>query len=353
MNKLLFLCLNLLFTQVAFAADVPNFQATFADKQLLDLILHDPVQALLEISKVRSQANNQLELAAQCLSPHKFYNKFFQIMQRYEKVNPIFFVGECDTGEDGFPCSFSRLEYPAFRYYFENSVISALVQKLEVIKDRSVQYTGFGVGGCFQELVIMVNTLKAKPDANLSFHLIELDFAPYVDYLDFVGKCRLIGQNTPTNFFEVGMTKKTLARCLLFERMFHQIIGFLKRVFPLANISLFLYKNGNDYARYIEQNEIMYADVISAIDIQDERSDFKNGLCEYYYLCAKVLRLNPTSKNFVLHKICSWNAAFASLAQIAITPTPNFVKMEGESIQFYVEMDPVTVFYNLVDAVTP
>ena len=200
----------------------------------------------------------------------------------------------------------------------ENQVVAALLHKSHEIQDRPIEYAGFGTGGSFQDFVIIAKTLAQKPDAILSIHLIDPKFTPYVKICDLLGHSRSIDQEQTTDFLalmdqfipyarknwgaeqlsDAEIEQNILGECLPIEEKMRQFVSFLKKMFPQATLSLSVHENGQSYLDYRGKQHLPCADVLTAVDIEDEMSLLAGSTVVYARLCKEVLKNNPIAETF-------------------------------------------------------
>lgn len=77
----------------------------------------------------------------------------------------------------------------------------------------------------------------------------------------------------------------------------NNVVRWLRDTFPNAEISLALHESVSSYRKYIEKYNISAADVVSAIDLEDEESIKNKAVAAYIELCEKTLQDNPEASN--------------------------------------------------------
>lgn len=308
---------------------------------LHSLLLH-PIGALNTIYKTYSAYNLQLsKIEEGKLSIDEDQRKAIPIVLKlihsYEKICPVYFVGEC-VREDWWDCILSRRFEPSYRESFEQKVVHALIGCLDRNGARPVQYVGFGCGGTFQDFVIAVKTLAQKPDASLVIHLIDRQYTPCVCCLELLNNSHEIVPEIANDYYSVMPLAKqkyrvkwqaqdvpdvkfenaVVGESLRIEIHAKQFLAYIQKTFPRAHIVLCLHYDKQNYLEYIEKYHLHYPDVIAAADIQDEMSLLAQAPIHYASLCSEVLQKHPTSQNFWLSR---WQDV--KIQQLGLTECPD------------------------------
>lgn len=270
----------------------------------------------------KSHKKSQLNLT-------KTYNS---IVQKHEQTCPLFLLGECTEEmeniiNDG-NCLLSRTYKPEFRAAFERHTSQLLINKLQISPTTAVNYTSFGCGAGFQDLVIITKALIEQPKALLNIHMIDSNNTPYVSAIDFLDYSRkIIIDQIPFSFESrlaeyakhtreqekdepeiKSMTEKELQQellllCLAKEAQYKQFLSWLTQKFSLAKISLYLHAQVTNYCDFLEKNKFPHADIVTTADIDDYESLTHGSLQDYEELCIKTLAAKPTSNTAWLKKI--------------------------------------------------
>lgn len=122
--------------------------------------------------------------------------------------NPDLKLVECN----GVDCSMSRRN-TSFRSWYEDVVVQQLV-KLK--GQERISYTSFAAGGLFQDLVVLVSTIKKHEIKNLDIHLIDPWFtcvASYRTKLKFMALIKAISGSEARVYF-YNNTKDYLLACM-------------------------------------------------------------------------------------------------------------------------------------------
>jgi len=312
---------------------------------LLNALVKNPSAVLKNISKIRDSwnAKRPKETNFQTIEDiTQFKKQYQQLLDQYTNECPLFLLDECK--EEGFgPCLLSRTYEPTYRNIFEGKSVAALVAKTKTVKNQPVHYTSFGCGGMFQDLVILTKTLTQVPDAHIDIHLIDLKNSWYVAYCDRIFKTREITdqcvvtekdlvesieefkKEKPSFIYEDDSLVDLLALASIDkEAKCKQFISWLCKTFPQAKLSLYVHGTTDSYLKYIEDNKLSYADVITTADIDD---DFAiTSFPAYVKLCAKTLEKNSAADNFWLIK----NGQEPAIFSLALQASSGADKVEFE-----------------------
>ena len=325
-------------------------------KYPLSTILEDPVVTLNRMLEVNDQFESCMKKEKLDDFKHpddKALEKLRSLIQFYENKSPIFLLGECTEG--GFmPCPLVRAQQPQYREQFEARVVNQLLAKLKTNGDKTVRYVGFGSGGMYPDLRILLETLiKAPDDASITIDLIDRQYVCFTDVRDAMLRNHEVTPNTYTTFggwiinfldqqkltnaifcsflendYEkaelwakshnidfksnvdltniddniINANNKFKAMQTPYTRLesrARQFITFLKQSFPKAKLTLRLHSRGKSYLEYIDKRQLPYPDVICAADITTD--DFAEiALKDYISLCKTVLEKNMNTSNTLL-----------------------------------------------------
>lgn len=198
------------------------------------------------------------------------YDSLKSIVSECEVNCPVFLLGEYMN---------SRL----LSGFAIEETVSSILEKINKIKHRPVEYVNFGAMGYFMDFIIAVKVLSQKPDANLSIHIIDANFTDYVFCRSSFGSSRAVTQEEVPCVVKIMSISAAFAReslgseypysakkdyallknCFVIEEGARQFVSFLKRVFPNAHISLFLHESLHGYFAYIARQKIKTADVMN------------------------------------------------------------------------------------------
>jgi hypothetical protein len=268
------------------------------------------------------------------------------LISTFEKKWPLFLLGEC-TAEGWGPCILSRSYQPKNRDTFEQEVVSSLLQKMS--NTKPVEYVGFATGGMFQDLVILVKALAQKPNGKINIHLIDKKFTGFayskmvIEQSTEIHEHKSIDFSSPTNMDTLKNYAKThwgaknetdsniekllKMECIGQEKKCQQMLSYLKKTFPHAQLSLSVYGSAQDYCMATKKTQT-YADVISAADMEDEISLVQQSNVHYAALCTKMLKKNPTADNIWLAK--NPQKGTAKILKISLSKTQNSIEEKFE-----------------------
>ncbi len=143
---------------------------------------------LHKLEKTKKIANS-LSYPELLLNPAALTQEYTSLVQKHEQACTLFLLGECtDTSN----CLLSRACNPKFRAAFEKHTSQLLIDKLQSSPTTPVNYTSFGCGDAFQDLIIITKTLIEQPKALLTIHMIDGNNTPYVNAIDFLDYSRKI-----------------------------------------------------------------------------------------------------------------------------------------------------------------
>ncbi len=231
------------------------YNKAVASHHLIDSLLTNPIQVL--------EKNNSLKKKFCSLITSQQNN---QMVEQYEKVCPIFFLTECAS-----PCPIGRKENPHLRATFEKRVSALLVEKIETNATKTIEYVIFASGSLFSELIVVLQTLIQKPNANINVHLID-------------------SSNCHNCSSSMCLSKM--------ER--DQFMKLLQYTFPNATLSSSMYSSTHDY---LQNNiNITSIDVVSAADFMDTIGWSRRSHRDYVALCLAALKKNPLASNLWLDR---------------------------------------------------
>jgi len=242
--------------------------------------------------------------------------KIKDFIQKYEQKCPFFYLGEC-TADDC--CIFTRKCNPYLRAAYETKTSSLLLEKIQAHQDKIIHTVHFGCGGALSDLVIITKTLVQQPNAKLHIHLIDGNNNSYITMQDYFNKTheikadqsfewndcyiahlKKIAPNEVKDMSDTQIKRQIIVSNLFDEIKYQQFIRWLQYTFPNATLSLSIHSTQENYLEYVQKNNIPYADIVTAADIQDEISMMRASVKNYAILCQKILQLNPDSSNIWL-----------------------------------------------------
>lgn len=261
---------------ISAGAVVANFIRQPFKRRMIDTLLTDPQYALNGLRSTRQEFDEELSkiLLYPLSTPYgEDLSNYNKLVKKIEKVCPLFLLDERSVEHDGKVCELSRSAHPHFRADFEKNAVTVLseILKKQDETDTPTSLVSFTSDKRFQELVILTKTLAQNPQAKMNIHLINENQAPTVYDLDAI---------------EPITTVHT--RDL-------QMLNWLHRTFPEAQLSLFTHPSVDNYLEYINREKTA-ADVIMAADIADDSEQ------EYIRLCGVTLNAKKSSQNLLLAK---------------------------------------------------
>lgn len=267
------------------------------------------------------------------------------LTEKHELLFPLFLLGECtkeiDSTGTNHNCLFSRTYKPHYRNCFEKHASKLLIKKLQTSPEQTTTYTSFGCGGAFQDLIIITKALMEQPKALLTIHLIDGVNTPYTSAIDFLQQSHEIKteqkftfgsqltayeqyardkeKHDPEiqNFTREALKLQLLDLCLSTQAKYKQFLSWLKKQFPQATISLYVHNQVSNYYNFIHKNNHTHADVLTAVDIDDEESKITYSIQNYTQLCKATLSNNPTSVNAWLQKTGPNSAGISTISKTA------------------------------------
>src|SRR5581483_3254570 len=76
-------------------------------------------------------------------------------------------------------CQLSRQNIPDPKSLFESKLSIAMTQKIGANPNRTINYVGFCTKGCFSDFIVIAQTLRQHPGAQLNIHLIDECYSGY------------------------------------------------------------------------------------------------------------------------------------------------------------------------------
>lgn len=267
----------------------------------LAALLHNPATSLEHLNGINDQFKEDVkvkELHNPDCSENKVLTNLSSLIKSYEEASPIFLLDERRQPQ----CPLTRANNPKYRERFEERVANALSAKIAASSDP-VQYVGFASGSMYQELIILCKALKQNPNASIIMHFIDTEYASFVEMRDQMKHIHQIdvdseqklgeGESSDNNNHIQRINQVTIYT----ENKARQLIMFLKRAFPDAQLTLNLHQNGAAYLDYLKTYNLPYADVVCTADLDTE--DAKK---DYLSLCKIILEKRPESVTTLLAK---------------------------------------------------
>lgn len=202
-------------------------------------------------------------------------------IQNFEQECPFFLLDECSEPQH---CYLSRSFDESFRTTFEDTVSKSLIQAMQARSNKQGHYLVFASGYLFQDLIILSKTLAQIPDATLTIHLIDTEYAPSLE------EC------TYENHFDEAITTYYVP---ILKALFKQFTTTLQTMFPQATILLYVYGDHESYLYTTKKKLYHYPDVVTAADLPSSH----RVTTDYHTVLRTVLQNNPDSKNFSLNAI--------------------------------------------------
>lgn len=272
---------------------------------LVDALLYDQQTALNYAQKIKRKlekdgAEKKLNDPINAATAHR---QIKELAQKYERDCPFFLLSECSQF-GCYPCPLSRTYQPKYRNTFETKAVSLLLTQLNV-NQRQTNYTSFASGWGFQDLVILTKTLAKKPDANLAIHLIDIHNTKYVNFTESLNRRQitkdfnvdvtpLMEQNSK---IDINLLNDIRKNYISLEIANKQILSWLTKTFPNAQITLHIHENAQGYLNFLNKHNMEYPDVVATADIQDQVSLDNQAISDYKNLCVQTLQKKPTSDN--------------------------------------------------------
>ncbi len=272
------------------------------------------------------------------------------LVKEFEQKNPLFFMHECTKQGSLQACPLSRNFIAKARRGFEDHVAKLLLQKASLQEDP-IQYMSFASGGLFQDLMILLKFLKQKPDAKMSIHFVDPQFARYVEIYRQFKEGREISSNKGANDLlpimdalvqyvrvtwrldhlnDQEIAKEVMLYFLWEDASFKQLINYLQRLFPQATLSFMVYTHAEDYLNCMSDQDLPYPDVLVSADIEDDKSISNNAPQHFVLLCKKALEEKPNSSNVLLSRI---DGFFESVAYTKDDAPLNMAKLLTFSLE--------------------
>ncbi len=315
---------------------------TQEQEDIIMLVRNNPVKAQKRIDAVieKEYVPACAQLMKLDIPADQLFTKLYEHMLSLEQKSPLLFIRECCT-ENDMPCRLSREAHPEYRSNFEKRVSTALSQKISLSPKKEVICTAFACGSMLLELRVLMATLTQHPEAQITMHCIDMRFAEYFRCHDPSEPCEVTLQTDGLSFLIHNKTrlmeslvheldvvsKKSIInagyKLLGIERLCKQFLGCLKKLFPLANIRLFLFETASDYLAYCEKKSVPCPDIISTVDIWDSECKDTGAQEDYANLCLQILKRNPTMNNFWLE---AQNDVVRMLT-LLLSPAPGAIKL--------------------------
>lgn len=352
-------------TNNSFAIGAAAFAAIFAynafKPPVLDSLLTNPYKALIQGYKIRTNFADKFKNEnGDDLDLKKQLSTYKKLKKETKKKSPLFLLGECTEG-----CVLSRAYESDYRKIYEDRVIAALSAKSKIL-EQPMQYTSFGCGGMFQDLVVITKFLAQNPNAKIDIHLIDMQHTPYCGIRNLLQKDFAVkpkenidlepemekiialarekwgAEKLSDNVIKNSITISYIEQ----EDKGKQFISYLRKTFPHAQISLCLHASTDDYIIYLKEHNIPYPDIVTAADIMDEMSLLKKSAKNYISLCIKTLQNKPESTNIWLDKENYTQAEIMSIfledPQTANTEKTEFKLDKENKIPYYCTSDNIT-----------
>lgn len=273
--------------------------------------------------------------------------QWITLVKEYEKENPIFLLSECDTAFSSnvyttnisnvficsLGCALSRSSNP-HRATFEDRVVQKILLHQKTNK-KLFWWVSFGCGGLFPELATLAKTFAKNPTLSMCLHLIDPIFFELMIVFDFLqskGKCHtgyydtaqynddsiihdcamlkscfaFICKKYPV-YFTGKEKKENVFKSKVYQQyaVLKQFTFFLRKTFPLVDLSVSIHNNVKTYLSFQDQEEGA-PDLVTAVDIDDNDSVRNDAPLNYAELCIEALKKNPSSQNLWLaKKVCS------------------------------------------------
>lgn len=297
---------------------------SFNEPTLVDSISSQPLKVLNYSNDVNNKFKKEVDQRQfdKIKDCEKLKHEFKELVQKFEKKSPIFLLCECT--QEGFgACLLSRKYQSKYRQFYEDKVVADLISKLEKNHGGPIHYTSFGCGGLFQDLVILTKVLNYKPDAKIVINLIDNQYTPYVAARDFLNDTREIDVHYELDLKLVMPQLKKFAReegglmdisdtelevnitgwMINWQAQIKQLISFLKKTFEKSILTFYIHDNVNSYFSYLEKNNLPFADVITAADIDDEISMFHGSVRDFTKLAIRTIQNKTKPSVIILSKL--------------------------------------------------
>jgi hypothetical protein len=161
---------------------------------------------------------------------------------------------------------------------------------------ETVNVVSFACGSLFQDLVIYAKAIQSQGVKNINIHLVDTQFEKYIKAFKTFNQGPI---NTAARFdaqcqeysLAVEQDAENQEQCQKYLRiqteLFREFVSFLK-VLSEDKIKVYVHGNAESYREYCMQNPEMQADMISAIDFDQE--SYESTLYDYYYLIYTTLK---------------------------------------------------------------
>lgn len=322
--------------------------------RVVDSLLIDPANALKKANKGYVEFFYSInETGIQKKSIETFHEEMKRLQLTGEKHSPIFLLNECTQKPFG-PCFLSRTFDSKYRDYFNKKVCRKIISKLQ--KQKSVHVVSFGAGELFHDLQLVVTICAQIPDAQIEIHSIDFENVPYalfrkienngyeISVQDGVNATSCLKKITEHLKKELNQEDAPLNRpeylaqkCLLKDARFKQFLTFTQKTFPRAQIRLFAHSHYQYYLEYVKKH-VKQPDILTAVDIDDQKSRQTYSTEHYKKLCVELIKINPHCNNLWLV-----NATRKSLPQvysISLENSPEAVQEEMKN-----DNDPIVKMY--------
>lgn len=268
-----------------------------SNKEILYALINNPQEALDYLNAMKKELNKEID-------EEKSFESGMKIRQDSGTKCSIIMLDECDCEK----CPLMRKNNPKYRGDFESLVVRALIQKLDASSEgRSINYTTYAPGKLLQDLIIIVKTLFERPSAHIDIHIIDIVYKNMLLARDIMNRSHEVdGSLTTMTSEDIEMLSSKIQMCCnnkncLWKQLTRdeqekqQYVAFLQEMFPKAQIRLFAHASRFDYLQYLQEHQLSSADILTAVDIDDEE-----GHVAYKHLCLTTLFKKPTSMNFYL-----------------------------------------------------
>lgn len=291
---------------------------SFSQAEIVERLCKNPASFTCEVGMLQDQMSAEIEARQlETLALTKGLPLFQSIIEHYEQICPIVLLGECKL--NGFAlCFLSREHHPKYRKAYEKRVVSSLISTIDAKKGSPVHYVTFGCGTLLQDVIILTQTLKARPYAKIVIHFINIDHRSYLycygqnhishkvniqESLDPIA-LKLRVWSALKSDRSPDITEDEVDACLIngyqTDRLMKECLIFLTNAFRQAQLTVYAHATAESYISYIETYKLAAPDYITAADITDEYSMINRSSQDYMWLCAKALTLNKDLHNTLL-----------------------------------------------------
>lgn len=322
--------------------------------RVVDSLLIDPANALKKANKGYVEFFYSInETGIQKKSIETFHEEMKRLQLKGEKHSPIFLLNECTQKPFG-PCFLSRTFDSKYREYFNKKVCRKILSKLQ--KQKSVHIVSFGAGELFHDLESVVTICAQIPDAQIEIHSIDFENVPYalfrkienngyeISVQDGVNATSCLKKITEHLRKELNQEDAPLNRpeylaqqCLLKDARFKQFLTFAQKTFPRAQIRLFAHSHYQYYLEYVKKHATQ-PDILTAVDIDDQKSRQTYSTEHYKKLCVELIKINPHCDNLWL--VNATRKALPQVYSISLESSPEAVQEEMKN-----DNDPIVKMY--------